>query len=156
MDETGSTALHSRGIRRVCLGVRRRQFGDESRELPQLLVGQALRRRCHRLDLPQLFPEHVKLNEQEIHRLRAERGHCGRFRSTAFAVAGQTWRDPFLEAGGESGSDHAAQQHQCENNHAHARTLSDDCIRENEVERGAPDLMRCQRVETRGVPYVTR
>ena len=29
-------------------------------------------------------------------------------------------------------------------------------IRENEVERGAPDLMRCQRVETRGVPYVTR
>jgi hypothetical protein len=25
-----------------------------------------------------------------------------------------------------------------------------------EVERGAPDLMRCQRVETRGVPYVTR
>ena len=28
--------------------------------------------------------------------------------------------------------------------------------RRAEVERGVPDLVRCQRVETRGVPYVTR
>jgi hypothetical protein len=28
--------------------------------------------------------------------------------------------------------------------------------RRAEVERGAPDLVRCQRVETHGVPYVTR
>src|SRR2546429_2822653 len=33
-----------------------------------------------------------------VQRLRAERGHFGLFRLTRFAVAGQTRRDPFLEA----------------------------------------------------------
>src|SRR5712691_3087571 len=75
---------------------RRRQCGNQIGHAAQLVVGEPLRHRIHRLDGAELFSEHVELDHDVKRRLRPERGHLGLLRLAFLAMAGAARRESLL------------------------------------------------------------
>ena len=88
-----SPRLEPRAIASVCR-MRRRQLGDEIRDVAQIVVAESFCRFVHDVEDALLFAKKIELDQRVLGLLRAQGWHFWRFRLSLLAAAGETGREP--------------------------------------------------------------